>query len=161
MVIHSKWTTNSLPNDEINSELRSANKSAESHHQKFALKQQALQHPAQKEHLIELLEIIQTIMFLMILSRAPNSPKFLYCFTNKDLYLNLRINLSQFEFLRRIKSWTNKRIRNCIRRPNNISTLAIPEMHWSYWIFILLKINKILRWRKNNGIYFLHLLANT
>ena len=34
-------------NDEINSELRSASKSAESRHQefKFALEQQALQHP--------------------------------------------------------------------------------------------------------------------
>ena len=60
---------NSLENDEINSELRSANKSAESRHQKFksALKQQALQHPVLKEHLsIQLLEIIQTVLFMTI-----------------------------------------------------------------------------------------------
>ena len=56
-------------NDELNSELQSANKRAESCDQKFkfALKQQALQHPVQKEHLsIQLLEIIQTILFMMI-----------------------------------------------------------------------------------------------
>ena len=56
-------------NNELNSELRSANKSAESRRQKvkFGLKQQALQHPVQKEHLsIELLEIIQNILFMMI-----------------------------------------------------------------------------------------------
>ena len=41
-------------NDELNSELRSVNKTAESRHQKFkfALKQQALQHPEQKVHLV-------------------------------------------------------------------------------------------------------------
>ena len=43
----------SYTNDELNSELRSANKSTESRHQKFkfALKQQALQHPVKKKHL--------------------------------------------------------------------------------------------------------------
>ena len=59
----------SFANDEINSELRSVNKSTESRHQKFkfSLKQQALQHPVQKEHLsIQLLEIIQTILFMLI-----------------------------------------------------------------------------------------------
>ena len=63
---------NSHTNDELNSELRSSNKSAESSHQKFkfTLKQQALQHPVQKEHLsIQLLEIIQTILFMMIYSQ--------------------------------------------------------------------------------------------
>ena len=40
---------------------------------KFALKQQALQHPVQKEHLsIQLLEIVLTILFMMIWCRAPN-----------------------------------------------------------------------------------------
>ena len=60
---------NSLANDEINNELTSANKSAGRRRQKFkfALKQQALQHPVQKKHLcIQLLEIIQTILFVMI-----------------------------------------------------------------------------------------------
>ena len=65
----SRATTNSLANDEINSELRSANKSAKRRYQKFkfALKQQAFQHPLQKEHLsIQLLEIIQIILFMMV-----------------------------------------------------------------------------------------------
>ena len=40
---------------------------------KFALKQQAPQEPVQKEHLIiQLLEIIRTILFMVILCRAPN-----------------------------------------------------------------------------------------
>ena len=52
---------------EWNSELRSSNKNAESRHQKlkFALKQQALQHPVQKEHFsIQLLEIIIIIIII-------------------------------------------------------------------------------------------------
>ena len=80
---------NSLVSDEIKWELRSA-KNAERLQQKFkfSLKQQALQHPVQKEHLsIQLLEIIQTILFMMIWCRAPNQPKCLYYFTNKALYL--------------------------------------------------------------------------
>ena len=51
----------SYSNDELNSNLRSADKSTESRHQKFmfAMKQQALLHPVQKEHLsIESLKII-------------------------------------------------------------------------------------------------------
>ena len=61
--------------DEINSELRSANKSPKSRDQKikFSLKQQAFQHPVQKEHLsIQLLENIQTILFMVICCHAPS-----------------------------------------------------------------------------------------
>ena len=58
-------------NEEINSKLRSADKSPTSRHQriKFAQKQQALQHSVEKEHLsIQLLDIIQAIYFMIIWS---------------------------------------------------------------------------------------------
>ena len=56
-------------NDELNSELRSANKSDENRHQKFKFAPEETSTPTSntKEHLSsELLEIIQTILFMII-----------------------------------------------------------------------------------------------
>ena len=67
--------SNSLANYEMNSASLSVNRSTDRRQEKhkFALKQQAPSIQHQRENLsIQLLEIIQTILFMMIWCRAPN-----------------------------------------------------------------------------------------